>query len=384
MAINTMAKEAAVDNSTVKSAAPANVLLTTRTHYMALDGLRGIAAVAVVIFHFMEFIIPDYADSFIGHAYLAVDFFFCLSGFVVAYAYDNRIKKLGKAAFFKMRLIRLQPMVVIGAFIGLLTFLLDPFHHFYAQYGCKDTAVMFLSAAFMIPHPAMPERYNNLFYFNPPTWSLFWEYIANICYAVILFKIHKKILIPLTILAACILVYTAHQFGNLSIGWGAENWIGGAARLFYSFLAGILVYRSKWLIQNKLGFLGMGALLAIAFLIPYVDRINWITEPIIVIFYFPLLVALGAGVRINKSVQPACKFLGDISYPLYMVHYPFLWVFLSYLETQKPSMGQLYVQIPVITCLLIGFAYIMAKFIDEPVRKYLKGRWQKGIKATRS
>ena len=380
--MNTITKEIAVDNHTVKSSALTTELLKTRTHYMALDGLRGIAAVAVVIFHFMEFIIPDYANSFIGHAYLAVDFFFCLSGFVVAYAYDNRIKRLGTAEFFKMRLIRLQPMVVVGALIGLLTFLLDPFHHFYAQYGLKDTITMFLSAAFMIPHPAMPERYNNLFYFNPPTWSLFWEYIANIFYAVILFRLHKKILIPVTAAAACILVYTAHEFGNLSIGWGAENWIGGAARLFYSFLVGILVYRSKWLIQNKLGFTGISALLAIAFLIPYVDGINWITEPIIVIFYFPLLVALGAGVQMHKSVQPACKFLGDISYPLYMVHYPFLWVFLSYLETQKPSMGQLYVQIPVITCLLIAFAYFILKVIDEPVRKYLKRRLQQGFKAT--
>jgi peptidoglycan/LPS O-acetylase OafA/YrhL len=137
----------------------------------------------------MEFIIPDYANSFIGHAYLAVDFFFCLSGFVVAYAYDSRIKRLGIVEFFKLRLIRLQPMVFIGAIIGLLTFVLDPFHNFFMQYGIKDTIAMFLSSAFMIPHPAMPERYNNLFYFNPPTWSLFWEYISNILYCIIIFLI---------------------------------------------------------------------------------------------------------------------------------------------------------------------------------------------------
>lgn len=362
------------------AAAPTSELLKTRTHYMALDGLRGIAAVAVVVFHFMEFIIPDYANSFIGHAYLAVDFFFCLSGFVVAYAYDSRIKRLGIVEFFKLRLIRLQPMVFIGATIGLLTFVLDPFHNFFMQYGIKDTIAMFLSSAFMIPHPAMPERYNNLFYFNPPTWSLFWEYIANIFYGIILFRVGKRILVPLTVLAACILIYTAHKFGNLSIGWGAENWVGGAARLFFSFLAGILVYRKGWLIQNKLGFLGLGILLTIAFLIPYVDAINWITEPIIVILYFPFLVALGAGVTISRNSKPICKFLGDVSYPLYMIHYPFLWVFLSYLETHHPSMGQLYVQIPVITCLLIGFAYLILKALYEPLRKYMKGRLKKDFK----
>lgn len=75
-------------------------LLKTKTHFEILDGLRGIAAVAVVIFHFMEFAIPDYTKNFIAHGYLAVDFFFCLSGFVIAYAYDNRIKKDRNYAVF--------------------------------------------------------------------------------------------------------------------------------------------------------------------------------------------------------------------------------------------------------------------------------------------
>lgn len=371
-----------MNKQNITAVAGAPDLLKTRTHFVVLDGLRGVAAIAVVIFHFMEFVVPDYADSFIGHAYLAVDFFFCLSGFVVAYAYDSRIKKLGSWEFLKLRLIRLQPMVFIGAIIGLMTFVLDPFHHFYEIHGFKATLTMFISSAFMIPYPAMPERYNNLFYFNPPTWSLFWEYVANIFYAIIIFRLHKKILMPLTITAACILVYAASRFGNLSIGWGAENWVGGAVRLFYSFLAGILVYRCQWRITNSLGFGVMAALLSLAFFMPYNVPINWMTEPLIVIFYFPFLVSLGAGIRLSEKTQPICKFLGDISYPLYMVHYPFLWVFLSYLETQHPSMHQLYVQIPVITCLLIGFAWLVLKLVDEPIRKYFKDRLRKDFKIT--
>lgn len=90
-------------------------LLKTKQHFEILDGLRGIAAVAVVIFHFMEFAVPDYSKSFIAHAYLAVDFFFCLSGFVIAYAYDNKVQKLGALQFLKLRLIRLHPLVIIGS-----------------------------------------------------------------------------------------------------------------------------------------------------------------------------------------------------------------------------------------------------------------------------
>src|SRR5215216_5021265 len=99
----------------------------TKQHFAILDGLRGIAALAVVIFHFMEWVFTDVSKNFIGHGFLAVDFFFCLSGFVMGYAYDNRIGKMGVGKFFELRLIRLHPLVVLGSVLGLLGFLLDPF-----------------------------------------------------------------------------------------------------------------------------------------------------------------------------------------------------------------------------------------------------------------
>ncbi len=165
-------------------APPAPNLLKTKQPFEILDGLRGIAAVSVVVvFHFMEFAVPDYSKSFIAHAYLAVDFFSCLSGFVIAYAYDNTVQKLGTLQFLKLRLIRLHPLVIIGSVLGLLTFVFDPFSNLYAAYGFGKTILMFLTSCLLIPYPIVHERYFNLFHLNPPTWSLFWEYIANIFYA---------------------------------------------------------------------------------------------------------------------------------------------------------------------------------------------------------
>src|SRR3546814_17181341 len=92
--------------------------LKTKQHFEILDGLRGIAALAIVIFHFMEWIYADFSENFIAHGFLAVDFFFCLSGFVIGYAYDNRMEKMGILEFFKRRLIRLHPLVIFGAEIG--------------------------------------------------------------------------------------------------------------------------------------------------------------------------------------------------------------------------------------------------------------------------
>ena len=101
--------------------------LKTKQHFAILDGLRGIAALAIVIFHFMEWVFTDPVKNFIGHGFLAVDFFFCLSGFVIGYAYDDRIRRMGTGEFFRSRIIRLHPLVVLGAVLGILGFLLDPF-----------------------------------------------------------------------------------------------------------------------------------------------------------------------------------------------------------------------------------------------------------------
>jgi peptidoglycan/LPS O-acetylase OafA/YrhL len=343
----------------------------SKQHFEILDGLRGLAAVVVVIFHFMEIAITDYNKNFISHGYLAVDFFFCLSGFVMAYAYDNRIAGMGLLSFIKLRLIRLQPLVIIVAVLGLLTFLFDPYSNFYAVYGFKQTALIFLTSLFLIPYPVMPERFFNLFSLNAPVWSLFWEYIANLVYATILFKSTRKMLALLVLLAAAGICYVGSHSGNLAGGWGGPNFFDGLARVSFSFLMGMFIYRSNWIIKNKLGLPGMSVLLLIAFLSHYNDHWNWLIEPVLVILYLPLLVSLGAGASLAGKHQKINKISGDISYPLYMTHYPFVWIFLTYVAVEKPSVARLWCVIPVAVILLISLAYLVSTFLDFPIRRYL-------------
>ncbi|MEJ7559928.1 MAG: acyltransferase [Pedobacter sp.] len=351
-------------------------LLNTKQHFELLDGLRGVAAVAVVIFHFMEFVFPDYKDNFIAHAYLAVDFFFCLSGFVIAYAYHSKISNLGFVAFLKLRLIRLHPLVIIGSIIGLIAFIFDPFSKLF-QAHADQTILMFITSCFMIPYPLVPERYFNLFHLNPPTWSLFWEYIANIVYAAFLFKIRNKGLLALTLIAAITLFYVASNYKFLGVGFGGDNFLAGGARVFYSFLAGIVVYRLQWRINNNLGFITMTAFLLIAFLFPFMESANWLIDPIIVTLYFPFLVVLGAGSKLKTRYSTICRFSGEISYPLYMIHYPFLWIFLSYIETHKPLTNEMILITFIGVPFLILIAYYLMLWIDIPLRKYLKKQWLK-------
>jgi peptidoglycan/LPS O-acetylase OafA/YrhL len=349
-------------------------LLKTREHFQILDGLRGIAAIIVVIFHFMEIAELNYENNILAHGYLAVDFFFCLSGFVIAYAYDQRADQIGFWQFIKVRLIRLHPLVIIGSVLGLFTFLFDPFSDLYSIYGFGKTALIFLSSVFLIPYPVMTERYFNLFSLNAPAWSLFWEYIANIFYILILYKASKNLLIFLLILGAIGVFYIASLHTNVSGGWGGPNFWDGGVRVFYSFIAGMLVYRFNLIIKNKLGFIGVSILLVIAFFVPYRDAYNWITEPIIVIFYFPILVSLGAGATLNRPFEKIAKLSGELSYPLYMVHYPFVWIFLTYVAVVKPTIAILTVVIPVSVLALIAFSYLIMVLVDKPIRKYFKSK----------
>lgn len=357
-------------------------LLKSKPHFEILNGLRGLAAIVVVIFHFMEIIIHDFSENFISHGYLAVDFFFCLSGFVVAYAYDNRIESMGLKTFIKIRLIRLQPLVVIGSILGLLTFLFDPYADLYAVYGFKETALLFITSSLLIPYPVVSERYFNLFNLNAPSWSLFWEYVANFIYAIVLFKATKTVLKVLVVLTGVGLFLLGWNTGNLLGGWSGGTFFEGLARISFSFLMGMVILRCNWIIKNKLGLLGLSALLMLAFLAPHYDQWNWLVDPIIVVFYFPLIVALGAGATLSSKLYKINKFSGDISYPLYMTHYPFMWVFAGYVVVEEPSIAELSWVIPISTLLLIGLAYLVSEFLDFPIRRYFTDKMK--AKAHRS
>ena len=343
--------------------------MQNKPHFENLDGLRGVAALAVVIFHFMEIAVPEPNNNFIAHAYLAVDFFFCLSGFVIAYAYDDKMANIGIGTFIKRRLIRLHPLVIIGSVLGLLTFLIDPISDRESYSG--KIGLMFILSCLMVPFPIVKERYLNLFHLNPPTWSLFWEYIANIVYAIVLVRLPKKVLWVLTVLAAAALVYEAVQSKHLSVGWGGDNIRGGGIRVAFSFLAGMMIYRSGWIIKSNLGFVSLSLLLLPAFLFPFNESFSWIADPLVIIFYFPFIIMLGAGGITKKTTQALCRFSGKISYPFYMVHYPFIWIFYCYVEKYKPTIGTMTWIIIFGTLSLLLLAYLVMKYVDEPVRKWL-------------
>jgi peptidoglycan/LPS O-acetylase OafA/YrhL len=350
--------------------------LKPKQHFEILDGLRGVAALAIVFFHFMEIVYPP-QENFIAHGFLAVDFFFCLSGFVIAYAYHDRIGKMKLTDFFALRLIRLHPLVVFGSVLGLLAFLFDPFGGHPETYETGRLILIFLASVFLIPFPVMADRYFNLFGLNAPGWSLFWEYVANILYALFLYKLGRRSLFLLTVLAGAGICFASHRAGGSLVGgWSGETFWDGFARISYSFLAGMLIYRSNWIIKSKLGFIALSVLLLFTFFIPFSDY-NWLTEPLVVLLYFPLLIILGAGATLKPIFRKLCVFFGKISYPLYMTHYAAMWIFANYYTKYKPETCQLALIMFAGTLFLLGIAYLTMVFYDIPIRKYLTDRRKK-------
>lgn len=369
----------------------------TKPHYEILDGLRGVAALLVVFYHIFEGL--SFAEggtpiTTINHGYLAVDFFFILSGFVIGYAYDDRLgKTMTLGNFFKRRLIRLHPMIIMGAVLGVV---------FYCLQGCVKwdgthvaTSMIMLAllcALFFIP--ATPgagydiRGNGEMFPLNGPSWSLFFEYIGNILYAVFIHRLSNKALMALVFLLgiglAWFALFDVAGYGMIGVGWTLDgvNFLGGSLRMLFPFSLGMLLSRNFKPVKVRGAFWICSIVLLALFCVPYIEGnspICWngLFEAICILFIFPVLVWIGAsGKTTDKHSTQICKFSGDISFPLYAVHYPVMYLFYAWLIDNKYyTFGEVW---PVALIVYIGsilLAYLCLKCYDEPVRKWLSRKF---------
>ena len=369
----------------------------SKPHYDILDGLRGVAAILVLWYHVFEGYAFAAGVSFIAmlnHAYLAVDFFFILSGFVIAYAYDDRIgKSMPLGNFFKRRLIRLHPMVVLGAVFGVITFLMQGSVQWDGTH-VMTSAVMIALLCAMFFIPAVPGCYyeirgnGEMFPLNGPAWSLFFEYIGNILYALFIHRFSNRALAIWTALMGIGLVFFTltdfSGYGNLGVGWtlDATNFIGGLLRMLFPFSLGMLVFRHFKPAKIRGAFWICSLILFVLFHVPFIPGLapicyNGLFEMICITLVFPLLVWLGAsGSTTDRFSSGVCKFLGDISFPVYIIHYPLYYLFYAWLiKNQYYTFGQTWVTAILLIAGNIVLAWCCLKIYDEPVRRYLSKRF---------
>ena len=367
----------------------------SKPHYALLDGLRGVAALLVVWYHVFEgfqFAGNKPVIDFINHGYLAVDFFFILSGFVVGYAYDNRWgKTLTLGGFFRRRLIRLQPMVIMGAVIGAASFLLSGMERWDGTHATLWlTFLAFVCGCLMLPAlPGMPREVRGngeMFPLNGPCWSLFFEYIGNIVYALLIRRLSTRLLAVLSFALCCALTWFAvtdqSGYGSIGVGWTVDrtNILGGSLRMLCPFTMGILMSRIFKPMKNVRGaFWTSAALLLAIFHVPYIYSegalsLNGVFEAACIIGVFPLVVWYAAsGKTTDEASTRICRFLGDISYPLYIVHYPIMYAFYMWLiKTRQYTLHETWPAALAAVTASIILAWLCLKLYDMPVRKWLR------------
>lgn len=375
--------------------------LPSKPRYEILDGLRGVAAAIVLLYHHFEVNGLGLTSSPINHGYLAVDFFFILSGYVVGYAYDDRWNRMSTWTFFKRRLVRLHPMIVLSTLVGLLFFYFGMGDMFplVGETPVGKLLVVALLGLLMIPVPvSMDVRgWAEVSPINGSGWTLYFEYFANIIYALFIRRFPRWLL-------ALFVAASAFLTLNVALGWDVFGTLGerpgtaytmvggwaltapeltiGFTRLLFPFLAGLLLSRLGWKIRVRGGFLWCSLLLVVLLAMPRVGGEahglwNGMYEAACILLFFPVVVLMGAGSVTTGRTAKACKFLGDISYPLYITQYPIVFTLLGGWISNTPEATTAQVVFTsVMSCLFcFAAAYASLKLYDEPVRRWLTARW---------
>lgn len=370
----------------------------SKNHYLILDGLRGVAAIMVVIFHVFEAtaMLAGWKDAMhvqiINHGYLAVDFFYVLSGFVIGYAYNDRWGGMSLGKFFKRRLIRLHPMVVFGMLVGAVTFYSQDGTMFpeIAKTSVPHMLLIMLIGMTLIPvTPSMDIRgWQEMHPLNGPGWSLFFEYIANMLYALVVRHLPNLVLAILVFAFGAALIHYAVtcETGHMAGGWSfnATQLHVGFIRVLYPFFAGLLLSKVMKPVPVKHAFLWCSLLIIVSLSLPRFGGtdpqhfwINGLYESLCIVLLFPLIVYLGAcgTLETTKSTQTA-RFLGDISYPMYITHYPLIYLYTTWVFDNKIPLSKAMPVGLLVVLASITLAWAALKFYDLPVRKWLTEKWK--------
>lgn len=378
-------------------------ILASKPRFEILDGLRGVAAIIVVMFHLFETYSKGPCFQILNHGYLAVDFFFILSGFVIGYAYDDRWSKgMTQWNFYKRRLIRLQPMVIMGSLIGAFWFFFSdaPFFSLVMETPWWKVLLILVLGCLMFPTPpSMDIRgWQEINSLNGAQWSLLWEYIGNILYAVFVRRLSKVGLIAFVAVSAFFTIDISLNLDIFGLFEGREpqayTMIGGfgltpqhiyigMGRLLFPFFGGLLLYRLGLRIcLKKYGFLWCSLAIALILVCPHLggntpNAFNGVYCAIAIMLLFPMIVAAGAGSPLEgKKTIKACKFLGAISFPLYITHYPIIYVQMKWAVEHADAPLGTHIWVSVwIFITSIAVAYACLKVYDEPVREWLKNHW---------
>jgi peptidoglycan/LPS O-acetylase OafA/YrhL len=326
--------------------------------YSFLDGLRGLAAILVAQRHAASILGGKWFES----SYLAVDFFFVLSGFVIAHAYGEKlIGGMSTLEFGKRRLIRLYPTYFVSIiFIAI-------------YFECASSG--FSVSTFALSLLFMPNLMAIQVFLLPTAWSLFCECVGNIMYVVIVKAKLGRLAILLAITVGFVgVIACAALYGSLDVGFRNNDVWGGVARVMFDFFAGVVTYRFRAKfpplpLPMALVFatiLGLLLTLSVPVAVrPYYD--------VFVLMFAPILVLAASAVRISYRVKEICGVLGDLSYPLYLLHMPaaFTVAYVVNAFYKRPDGIMMNILIWTFVVAIAAVSWLFHRFVDRPFRLWV-------------
>lgn len=358
-----------------------------KEHFVYLDMLRGVAAIAVVLLHWFS----GFGYAIFGSGGPAVDLFFMLSGFVIAHSYGDRLRDgLSKQKYFVPRIIRLYPMIILGAILGVARVIGagvlkgDP----------TDSASLisqFLKNLLLVPSSGIDLA--EMFPLNGPIWSLHFEMLAYLAFCAILFKMKSRwIVAALPVAAIAVLDWASVEFGSgphtSFLYGGIEAYLQGLGRVTLGFCLGVLAYRWRHRVPAAMQYhpiVGIAFLIAV-FAVPG----HFMAAPtilLIIMAAFPVVVLGGSRVAVSGRFETLAKALGDLSYPLYAIHVPMLWIISGMCKFTGIAVAgvEAYNAIFVVPSVIIA-SHLIFRYLDVPTRSLLtksRGVRQLPVRITR-
>lgn len=336
-----------------------------QARFVALDGLRGLAAIGVALYHFDAAIMPG--------GYLAVDFFFALSGFVLWRTYAPRLSAgaggMGVAAFMRLRLIRLYPIFALGILFGAAFAVQGILRHSEGSLSWAAFVPSFALNLAMLPSPFDRQLYP----INLPSWSLFYELLANLLLALVLVRLRERALFAVIAAAGIGLLAAGHAAGGLG---GGDEWAAvhlAVLRTLFSFTVGLIVAHMHPGHDRRgsvLALLCFAVLWAVMRYDPGPER--FAADAVAILIVSPALLFVCSRFEPSRIATPAAAVLGEVSYALYAVHLPVAHAF--QLAARKTGLPNWQLALPYLAAAL-GLAWFCARYLDEPLRAALNRRF---------
>lgn len=343
-------------------------------HILSLDLCRGLAAFVVMIYH-INFLLFEEWNIFL-RGYLCVDFFFILSGYVIASSYDARVASgLSVRRFFIIRMARLWPLVLLTTLIAF-TVQIIRLRRNIPEISGFDLIVTLVANTLMMPSPRSPNEF--LFPFNGSAWSIFFEMAANLLY-VVAFKYLSRGILTLVIAGSGLaLAWTALRFNSLDVGMTQANFLFGFSRVFFSFFLGVMLFRLRdnFRLETNSGFLSLGLLAAGALIcvpkIPFA-RLDGAIDLAIVICVFPIILRIAERTKMSGRLSAFAWFFGGISYSVYLLQTPLVVAFSALpqlffglkVSAFVPWAGMVFVPF------IIQISYLCWVYFERPAQRWL-------------